>query len=390
MSQTTESRTDQTGAFHQLLLRMAGRLPDELIVETRRWLAEGEFVEIAQAVAFAALAGRIAVTEADAALLTDVLRAAGEDVEALAALEHSDAASQPLYGAAPVSPEVLEQYGSAVPYSIDLTVPYTGPGGMDEVDAAAVAAMASLATDAPVRALWRVWRFPSMGIQQPQARRVFLLQADDETALPGLAVKLQDVLAVAGESHPQVEAFVDPDTMPPYQRTALGFAALLWTATPGEAPLVVPVFDAVETGAEPGFDPTHPRLDQAENDRVADYLDAGVPLLITPDHAPDVLDPERPEVVPAVVRTDGRWIWTEATAYYLRSYGLAPAPDLLDEIRANDYLPPEVDAVALHRALSVLYAAATEVATADDAEVPGDAARPDEARTESVESARVH
>ncbi|MFI6763599.1 hypothetical protein ACIBF5_31195 [Micromonospora sp. NPDC050417] len=359
MSQVAEGRQDQIAAVHQLLLRMAGRLPDELIVEARHWLVEGEFVGIAQAVVFAALAARIAVTEAEAALLSDVLRAAGEDVEALADLERSDADPQPLYGVAPVSPEVLEEHGPAVPYSLDLTVPYDGPGGPDEIDAAAVAAMAALAARAPVRALWRVWRFPAMGTEWPPSRRVYLLQADDEVSLPGLAAGLQNALAAAGETHPQVEAFLDPDALPAYQRTSLGFSALLWTATPAVVPLVAQVFDTFDPGSEPGFDSTHPRLDEAEQDRVADYLDRGVPLLIAPDLAPDVLDPERPEVVPAVIRTDGRWIWIDAASYYLRGYGLAPDPDLLDEIRANDYLPPEVDAVALHRALSVLYATAT-------------------------------
>ncbi|RKR86854.1 hypothetical protein BDK92_1122 [Micromonospora pisi] len=356
MTQAVDGSTDELAAFHQLLLRMSGRLPDELIAACRRWLVEGEFVETAQAVVFAALAGRIVVAEAEAVLLSDVLRAAGEDVEALAELERSDADPHPLYGVAPVSPEVLAEHGSAVPYVIDLTVPYAGPGGLDEVDAAAVAAMASLVDGAPVRALWRVWRFPPMGTQQPPARRVYLLQADDEASLPGLAAGLQDVLVVAGETHPQVEAFVDPAALPAYQRTALGFAALLWTATPAVAPLVARVFDTFEPGAGPSFDSAHPRLDQVDRDRVAGYLDAGAPLLITSDLAPDVLDPARPEVVPTAFRTDGRWVWTDAVSYYLRGYGMAPDADLLDAIRAHDYLAPEVDAVALHRALSVLYA----------------------------------
>lgn len=388
MSQTIESRPDQSAAFHQLLLRMAGRLPDELIVETRRWLAEGELVEISQAVVFAALAGRIAVTGAEATLLADVLGAAGEDVEALAALERSDADPQPRYGVAPVSPEVLTEHGPDVPYSIDLTVPYPGPGGPDGVDAAAAAAAASIAAGYPVRALWRFWRFPAGDTRWPPARRVYLLQADDEASLPGLAVRLQDALAAAGETHPQVEVFLDPDTLPAYQRTGLGFAALLWTAAPAVVPLVARVFDTFAPDSGPGFEPTHPRLDEAERERVAGYLDAGVPLLITPDLAPDVLDPERPEVVPAVVRTDGRWIWTDAAGYYLRGYGLAPDAGLLEAIRANDYLPPEVDAVAMHRALSVLYATATGdpahgPTVADPADVPT-VADPDPAPTAVV------
>ncbi|MEU6206773.1 hypothetical protein ABZ814_24675 [Micromonospora musae] len=371
MTQTGEVRQEHA-AFHQLLLRMAGRLPDELIAEARRWLVAGELVEIAQAVVFAALAARVAVTEAEAALLAEALAAAGEDVEALADLERSEADPQPLYGVAPVSPEVLAEHGDAVPYAVDLTQPYDGPGRADEVDAAAVAAMPSLTADASARALWRTWRFPAMGTQWPPPRRVYLLQADDEAVLPALAAALQDALSAAGEENPQVEAFVDADGLPAYQRTALGFSALLWTATPGETPAVARVFDTFEPGVGPGFEPDHPELDESEAERVARYLDEGVPLLITPDLAPDVVDPARQPVVPTAFRTDGRWIWSDAVSYYLRGYGLAPDPALLADIRQSGYQPPEVDAVALHRTLSVLYASvAGGVDEADRSEVAG-------------------
>jgi hypothetical protein len=371
MTQAVEAPSDQVAAFHQLLLRMAGRLPDELIAEARRWLAGGELVEIAQAVVFAALAGRIVVTELDAALLADTLTAAGEDADALADIERSEADPQPLYGLAPVSPEELAEYGDEVPYSIDLTGPYDGPGGADEIDAAAVAVLAAqLADDAPVApaaALWRTWRFPAIDTQWPPPRRMYLVQAEGEAALPGLAAQLQDALDAAGETNPQVEAFLDPDELPAYQRTALGFSALLWTAAPAAPPLIARVFDTFGPDSGPGFDPAHPRLDEDERDRVSSYLDEGVPLLITPSLTPDVVDPARGDVVPTAFRTDGRWIWTDAVAYYLREHRLAPDPDLLDEIRANDYLPPEVSAVALHRALAVLYAPVSdEHAPTDD------------------------
>lgn len=376
MTRIGEVRQEQA-AFHQLLLRMAGRLPDELIAEARRWLAADELVEIAQAVVFAALAARVAVTEAEAALLADTLTAAGEDVEALADLERSEADPQPLYGVAPVSPQVLTEHGDAVPYAVDLTQPYEGPGGLDEIDAAAVAAMPSLAADAPARALWRTWRFPAMGTQWPPPRRVYLLQADHEANLPALAAGLQDALAVAGEDNPQVEAFVDADGLPAYQRTALGFSALLWTAEPGERPAVARVFDTFEPGVGPGFEPDHPELDEPEVDQVARYLDEGVPLLITPDLAPDVVDPTREPAVPTAFRTDGRWIWSDAVSYYLRGYGLAPDPALLAEIRQHAYRSPEVDAVALHRALSVLYAsAAGGVDAVEESDVTDDVDEP--------------
>ncbi|MFC3499547.1 hypothetical protein ACFOOK_00840 [Micromonospora krabiensis] len=354
-----------TVAFHHLLLRLAGRVPDELVAESRRWLAAGQFVEIAQAVVFAALAGRVEVTPADAGLLADVLTAAGEDTDALGELERSEVESQPRFGVAPVSPEVLAEAGDAVPYSLDLTVPYDGPGGLDVVDAAAVAAMPSLATAV---ALWRSWRFPAMGAQWPPPRRIYLVAGTDETRLPGLAAALQDTLEAVGETNPQVEVFVDPDGLPAYQRTMLGFSALLWAATPNAAPTLARVYDTVAPDGGPGFAPDRPRLADDEADQVARYLDDGVPLVITPELTPDVLDPAQEPVVPSAFRTDGRWIWSDAVGYYVRAYGLAPDAGLLDAIRGNAYVLPDVDAVAFHRALSVLYGTAV---TADGADGPG-------------------
>ena len=54
------------------------------------------------------------------------------------------------------------------------------------------------------------------------------------------------------------------------------------------------------------------------------------------------------------VRTDGVWIWTDATTYYLERYNLRPDRGLLRHIRAADYRMPEVDGVAIHRTTAVL------------------------------------
>ncbi|MFI6785126.1 hypothetical protein [Micromonospora sp. NPDC050276] len=369
MTTAVGAPSGQSAAFHQLLLRMSGRLPDELITAARRWLSEGEFVDIAQAVVFAALAGRLAMTEADAVLLSDTLAEAGEDTEALAEVERVATDPLPPFGLAPVSPQELAEHGDAVPYSIDLTVPYDGPGAADGTDQVAVTSVAAqLGDGVAATALWRAWRFPAMDTQWPPPRRIYLLQGADEAALPALAARTQDALERAGETDPQVEAFLSPDDLPAYQRTALGFSALLWTAAPPLVPVVARVYDTFDPQRGPGFAPDHPRLDGEERDRVLGYLAEGTPLLITSTHSPDVVDADAGEVVPAGFFTDGRWIWTDAAAYYLRTYGLAPDPDLLDAIRANHYLAPEVDAVAVHRALSVLYASVPDQA-AEGAEV---------------------
>jgi hypothetical protein len=49
------------------------------------------------------------------------------------------------------------------------------------------------------------------------------------------------------------------------------------------------------------------------------------------------MDNRRHAVVPMNFRTDGHWVWADAVAYYLRTYGLAPGADLLEHIRARQY-----------------------------------------------------
>ncbi len=361
MSSAVATSVDQLGAFHGLLLRMSGRLPDELITACRRWLAQGEFVEIAQGILFAALAGQVTMTDPDVALLAGTLAEAGEDTEALADIQRAVTEPLPMYGLAPVSPDELAEHGDAVPYSIDLTMAYDGPGALDEIDRAAIAAVAAQSHDAvAVTALWRAWRFPAIDTRWPPPRRVYLVQGGEPTVLPALAARVQEALELAGETDPQVEAFLEPDDLPAYQRTALGFSTLLWTAAPPVVPRVARVYDTFDLEHGPGFAPDHPRLDDEERERVLDYLAQGAPLLIAPTRDPDVVDPAAGAVVPTGFFTDGHWIWTDAAAYYLRVHGLAPDPDLLAAIRGNDYESPDVDVVALHRALATLYAPVTE------------------------------
>ncbi|PZG14119.1 hypothetical protein C1I95_22430, partial [Micromonospora craterilacus] len=42
MSSAVGTSIERLAAFHELLLRMSGRLPDELVAVSRRWLVEGE------------------------------------------------------------------------------------------------------------------------------------------------------------------------------------------------------------------------------------------------------------------------------------------------------------------------------------------------------------
>ena len=333
----------EIAAFHRLLLRTAGRLPDELTAEARRWLADGDVAAVAQAVTFAALAGRIAVTAADA----DLLAAALDSSEAVDALERSETGAQSWFGLAPVGPEVLAEYGDSVPYSMDLTSSYDGPGRADAVDSALRAAVTSgSVAGVPILGVWRAWRFPAHDTPWPPPRRVYLVQGDAaDEALARVAPVLQDALLAAGENDPQVEVFADPGALPAFQRTALGFGALLYASAP-----------AAEIRMARVFDETSSALSDGERSEVLGYLAGGTPLMISPQRTEDVADPARGAVVPVAFHTDGRWVWPEATGYYLAEHALAPDSGLLAHIRAAGYRAPAVDTVSVHRALTRLYA----------------------------------
>jgi hypothetical protein len=95
--------------------------------------------------------------------------------------------------------------------------------------------------------------------------------------------------------------------------------------------------------------------DPAERDRVAEYLAAGAPILMTTALTPDRLDPSRGSVVGASYRTDGRWVWSDALTYYVRVHALAPEHEFLEWIRVRDYACPAPDDSAQDAALDALY-----------------------------------
>jgi hypothetical protein len=111
--------------------------------------------------------------------------------------------------------------------------------------------------------------------------------------------------------------------------------------------------------------PAEPRLgdpaqswlsDAAERERVAAYLRGAPLILATTALAQDQLDPQRGKAVGASYRTDGDWVWSDALTYYVRVHGLAPESELLERIRAHDYVCPSPDDAARDDALHTLLA----------------------------------
>lgn len=284
--------------LHRELLLLAGRVPGDVLARARLMLAEGD------------------------------LRTVGAVVTELSSrpARHPDAfvAELPAPGRPPAP-------------VLDLTV---GPDLRDPVDRSAARALVR-APEAV--ALWRAWRVvPGLDASALPPVRVYVLEVSTAAALPAVTAVVMRALIRAGEVDPQVEAYPSGVEPPPYQRAARSAAALLWTA--GEA-APVRVAKVLE-----GSD----RIAEGEGDAVLSYLEGATTVMATTRRTTDLVEPQRGAVVPMNHRTDGRWVWTDAAAYYLRTHGLAPDAGLLADIRSAGYAPAPAGPVGTHRALAAL------------------------------------
>jgi hypothetical protein len=335
---------------------VAGQVPDDLVTEARAWLAAGERVDVAQAVAFAASAGRVPLLAADVELIAAELTVAGEDTDVvhdLAVL--GDGESQP--GPWVFAPVRVDEGPDAqqVPPVLDLT---TSADWLSEVDSVDRQMIDLTEVQDGLVAIWRAWRAPGDRSRWPAPRRVFVVVATEEhpdDELPVLAAWIQELLALAGEESPQVEVCRAGLARPAYQSAVCARAALLWAAEEPEPIRMAQVFDAVDPDSGPRFDDGHPTIDDPDEvERLLDYLDSAMPLLSTSTLMQDVFEPQSEPTVPLSFRTDGRWIWTDSISYYLERYSLAPEPELLAHLRSAGAEAPPVSEVARHRVMSFL------------------------------------
>ena len=330
--------------FHHLLLRVAGYASDDALTAAREALAEGRVEDVARAVGAAATAHGLAVSDEDFALLTATAP------ESVAELSTTGDQSEPAFEFQPALADPGLFGAGGPPPMLDLTdAPFPLVDALtDEADRAAIE---SMSRDPGAVALWRAWRFGATA----EPARIFLLEADVAADdLPAVTAVFQRELVAGGLA----EVFAPGTELPSYQAQARAASALLWTAADAAPVRIARAFDGVDPASGPWFAANHPRLSEDEAARVADLLDAGLAVLATTQRMDDVMEPARGQVVPMTYRTNGSWIWTDTVSYYLRTYGLAPDPDLLAELTASG----PVDAVAEHRALSALFRPAESAA----------------------------
>lgn len=319
---------DRVVGMHDLLLGLAGRVPDEFLATARQLLAEGGIGRVAESVCQELAAGGVALTFRQMGVLAEFL---------------ADSATS-MFSRIPTGDEqrVLAWH-------------FTGsPAGSAGVDEAAVAALVAVLSDtAGVRGLWCAWRVSISG--QGPWLPVYVVEAGSGVDPVGLTGRLQRALAVAGSGVPRVEVVASAGEVPVYQRAARSYGRLVWAATEPAGLRLARAFDGVDEAGEPVFEGDHPRLlDAVERDRVLDYLRAGTVVLDTDSTMDDVVDRSRGSVVPVSFRSDGVWIWPDIVCYYLEQHGLAPDEELLAHIRTVDHPPAALDAVTTHRVVEFL------------------------------------
>jgi hypothetical protein len=344
-----DGQPDLAQACHQMLLQLAGRAPDDLLTQCRDWLARGEFADLARCVTFWTVSQDVALAEAEVVLLSALLAEADADPRALTHIRIEDAELYPYYGFAPEIPPGLDGSNGAAPAQ--------GKKTSAKVEEAAVKAVGA---EPGAVGVWRAWRFPSDGAPWPPPKRVFVVEVRAGVDEPDVAARLQGRLTTAGEASPQVEVYQTGDQLPAYQELGRAYGELLWAAAADPGIEVAAVFDEVDAETGPCFRPDHPQLAEDEADRIVKYLYAGEPLLVTTSRMDDLVDTSQTYCVPMSFRTDGTWIWSDASAYYAERHRLEPDAALVAHLRSNDYTVPLVDGVAVYRALAVLQEPADE------------------------------
>ena len=240
-------RDDTALDCHWMLLRLAGTAPDDLLTQSRRWLAEDRGTELARAIGHTALAQTLALRPEDPALLGQIVAENGGDAGAFAMLETSEFEPALMHAFAPTrdvtdaalagTEQLAARVGTAQPADPE-----------DRVDQAAIE---SVAAEPGGVALWRSWRFPVDRSPWPAPRRVYVLETTDAADVVALTGSFQDALVAAGERDPQVEVYPIGADLPNYQRMARAYGAIVWTRTPTPDVRLAAVFDWGRRGDRP-------------------------------------------------------------------------------------------------------------------------------------------
>lgn len=194
-------------ACHELLLRLAGRLPDRTLWRFRDWLAAGALPELSHVLPLTLLRERIGLLDDEFRLIDVALRGHGADIALLSSIRELYELPEPDYTFSAHDPDNLGRNSLGDQLAVLLSALLRGRRSVGEV-----------------RATWRRPRIQAHS-DAVEVRRILLVSATDGHA--GLTGELQRVQRAVGESDPCVEVLPLGAAPLPYHRAALAASELL-------------------------------------------------------------------------------------------------------------------------------------------------------------------
>ncbi|WP_158887618.1 hypothetical protein [Amycolatopsis anabasis] len=194
-------------ACHELLLRLAGRLPDQLLWRFRDWLGEGAMSTLARTLPRSLLKHSIDLDQPEYRLLVAGLVPHGADWHQVSSTLGVDEVTQNGY-----------------------TFTRSAPDWVNSVDSVSVVVHATLRGRPDVGEVRESWRHDG-GAGERGAKRVLLITA--LAGMPRLTGELQRVLRVLGDEEPSVEVMPPRFDPPGYHQAALANSELVCVGAEG-------------------------------------------------------------------------------------------------------------------------------------------------------------
>jgi hypothetical protein len=76
------------------------------------------------------------------------------------------------------------------------------------------------------------------------------------------------------------------------------------------------------------------------NEKICAYLDSGIPLVVSPGTALDIIDETKGIAGTPSVLTDGTWAWSGVLSYYVKNYNLLLDNEFVETMIANGWKLP--------------------------------------------------
>ncbi len=311
-------------SLHLLLMRLVGRAPDGAVSAGRDALFGGRLDDLARLLGLVVFYGREPISPDEEELIRGLLMEFECD-------------------AAVLTPEVV---GVLNPAAQEVTV--------GEFAGDAPVLSAAEASDDAV-GLWACWSGPAFGSPWPGRVRCYVVEASSGEGALRLDRRMHEDLAADRRADEPGSRFfvIGPDgAFTPDGAVVLEAAELIWARAPAEEIQMASVFAEVDAAGRPIGAEGDP-LSEQDREAVLSYLLSAEVILRASEPGRDILDEESGAEVPLDLRSDGLWVWSDASAYYLAQHDVRPPQGLVG--RALDAgTATALDSVTYHRVLEAL------------------------------------